>query len=117
MLPDNKNALKLLDQIQKEELLKHLIKQINKDAHLVGIDFDLNENSTPQNLVLNLKILLMDLINNKFSDYVNFLYRIDIPENQIIELQDLELNLLTEKVTILILRKEWQKVWFKSKNR
>lgn len=116
MLPDNKNVLKLLDQIQKEDLLKRLIQQINKDAQLVGIDLDLNENSSPENLVLNLKILLMDLINNKFSDYVNFLYRIDVSEKQMLELQGLELNILTEKVAILILRKEWQKVWFKSKN-
>ncbi len=116
MLSENKNVLQLLNQIQKDDLLKKLIQQINKDLQLVGVDYNLNENSTPKNVVINLKELLIDLINNKFSDYVNLLYRIDIPEKQIIELQGLELNILTEKVAILILRKEWQKVWFKNRN-
>ncbi len=114
-LTENKNFLQLLNQIQKDDLLKKLVQQINKDMQLVGIDYILNENSSPQNIVVNLKKVLIDLINNKFSDYVNLLYRIDIPEKQIIELQGLELNILTEKVAILILRKEWQKVWFKNK--
>lgn len=116
MLSKKDNILQLIDQVQKENLLIKLVQQINKDANLVGIDFYLSENSTPQNIVLNLQKLLIDLINKNFSDYVNLLYRIDISEKEIVKLQGLEANVLTEKVAILILRKEWQKVWFKSKH-
>ena len=116
MLPENKDVLILLDQIQKEDLLKKLIQQINKDAGLVGIEFNLLESSTAQNLVVDLQNLLLDLIKNDFSSYVNFLYRIDISEKKLIELQDLEINNLSKKVTLLILQKEWQKVWFRSRN-
>ena len=115
MLPKNNNILQLIDQVQKKNLLIKLVQQINKDANLVGLDFYLSENSTPQNILCNLQKLLINLINNNFSDYVNLLYRIDISEKEIVKLQGLEANVLTEKVAILILRKEWQKVWFKSK--
>ncbi len=116
MLPEHQNITQLFDQIEKEDLLKNLIFQINKDAQLVGIDFDLDECSSPKNVVLELKNLIYNLIKNSFSDYINLLYRVDISEKQIAELQGLELETLIEKSAILILKKEWQKVWFKSKN-
>lgn len=116
MLYKNKTILQLIDQVEKEDLLKKLVQQINKDASLVGVDFCLSENSTPKNIVLNLQKLLIELISNNFSDYVNLLYRIDIPEKEIVKLQGLEISVLSEKIAILILRKEWQKVWIKSKN-
>ncbi|MCK4561335.1 MAG: hypothetical protein KAT78_00350 [Flavobacteriaceae bacterium] len=115
MLPENNNIIQLIDQVQKENLLLKLVQQINKDVNLVGLNFYLSENSTPQNIILNLQKLLIDLISNNFSDYVNLLYRIDISEKEIVKIQDLEVNALTEKAAILILRKEWQKVWFKRK--
>lgn len=115
MLSKKDNIIQLIDQVQKENLLIKLVQQINKDANLVGLDFYLSENSTPQNIIFNLQKLLIDLINKNFSDYVNLLYRIDISEKEIVKLQGLEIIVLTEKVAILILRKEWQKVWFKSK--
>ena len=116
MLLQNKNALQLLNQIQKDDLLEKLIQQINKDVQLVGIDFNLDENSTPQNIVNKLQALLIDLINYNFTAYVNLLYRINIPENQVVELQGLDMATLSKSVTIIILKKEWQKVWFKNKN-
>jgi len=116
MLSKQDPILQLINQIQKEDLLIKLILQINKDASLVGLDFCLSEKSTPNTIVNNLQKLLIDLINNNFSDYLNLLYRVDIPEKELIRLQSLEIEILTEKVAILILRKEWQKVWFKSKS-
>jgi hypothetical protein len=116
MLPEHRNIKQLINQIEKEDLLKNLILQINKDAQLVGIDFNLDECSSPKNIVLELKNLLYNLIKNSFSDYINLLYRIDVSEKQIAEFQYFELEIVVEKSVDLILRKEWQKVWFKSKN-
>ena len=116
MLFENKNVLQIIDQMEKENLLKDLVFQINKDAQLVGIDFDLDQNSSPKNIVIDLKNLLFKLISTNFSSYINFLYRIDVSEKQIRSLQGLELEKLSEKAAILILRKEWQKVWFRNRN-
>ncbi len=38
MLYKNKTILQLIDQVEKEDLLKKLVQQINKDASLVGVD-------------------------------------------------------------------------------
>lgn len=117
MLIENKNILQLFDKIEKENLLQELILQINKDIRMVGIDFELIENSNPKDVVLNLKNLLHKLINNNFSDFINLLYRIDVSEKQIAQLQVSDTALFVEKSAILMLKKEWQKVWFRSKNR
>lgn len=109
----NKEVLILLDQIEKEKLIRKLIQQINKDANLSGIDFYLDENCTVRNIVNYLNNLITDLIKNDFKGYLNFLYRIDISERDLIKINELELNELSKNVTFLILKKEWQKVWFK----
>ncbi len=113
----NKETAILLDQIQRENLLIKLIKQINKDASLSGIDFYLNENSTVQNIVNNLNDLITDLIKNDYNGCINFLYRIDVSEPDLVRIKELELNDLSKNITFLILKKEWQKVYFKNRIR
>lgn len=116
MLSNNQNALQLVYEIQQKNLLVALIQQLNKDFMSVGIDFDLPEDSTPDKIVASLQFSLLDLIKKDFNRYVNLLYRIDIPEKQLKEIQEVEIEIISKKVAMLILRKEWQKVFFKSKN-
>ena len=106
----------LLQDIQKEELLEKLIVQINKDMAMSGIEFDLKEQSSPKEIISGLQGLIHDLIKFDFNTYLNLLYRIDVSEKQIRELQETDLSNLSCQVTFVILRKEWQKVWFKSKS-
>lgn len=117
MTLDKKELILLSNQIQGEDLLKKLVQQINKDANLSGIDFNLNESFTLISIANELNELITDLIKNDFGSYLNFLYRIDISETDLINIQEIELTDLSKKVTILILKKEWQKVWFKNKSR
>jgi len=114
---DNKELTLLSNKIQGEDLLKKLIQQTNKDANLSGIDFNLNESFTLTSTANELNELITDLIKYDFGSYLNFLYRIDISETDLLKIQDNEMKDLSKKVTILILKKEWQKVWFKNKNR
>jgi len=114
---DNKELILLSNQMQGENLLKKLVQQINKDANLSGIDFNLSESFTLTSIANELNELITDLIKNDFGSYLNFLYRIDISETDLIKIQEAELKDLSKKVTILILKKEWQKVWFKNKSR
>ena len=112
----SQNQIALLLDIQKKNLLTTLIQQTNKDVAMVGIKFHISESSNPQNMVLSIQKLVTNLLHTNFLDYVNLLYRVDIPEEQIKALQNLETSVLTEKVTILIVQREWKKVLFKSKN-
>ena len=55
----------------------------------------------------------MYLVQNKFSEYLNLLYIIDVSEEKIKKLDGSDIFKLTEEVTFLILKREWQKVWFR----
>jgi len=55
------------------------------------------------------------LIQYKFAEYLNLLYIIDVAENEIKKLDGSDLVALSEQVAFLILKREWQKVWFRNK--
>jgi hypothetical protein len=55
------------------------------------------------------------LIQYKFAEYLNLLYIIDVPEEQIKKLDGSDLVELSEQVAFLVLKREWQKVWFRNK--
>jgi L-lysine 2,3-aminomutase len=62
-----------------------------------------------------LRDTVFDLIQNKFSDYLNLLYIIDVSEEKIKGLSGTDTHELSEQVTFLILKREWQKVWYRNK--
>jgi hypothetical protein len=55
------------------------------------------------------------LIQYKFAEYLNLLYIIDVPENQVRQLDGSDILELSKQVSFLILKREWQKVWFRNK--
>ncbi len=103
----------LSDQLKPSDHFKDLVDQINKDANLAGIDFKLNEGEDALGIANSLNKIITNLIKDDFAGYLNFLYRIDVLESELLKIQDLEYEELTKKVTILILKKELQKIWYK----
>jgi hypothetical protein len=103
----------LLEQAQAETLYLSLIEQINKDFNLAneGIDFPLS--ISPNELKIQLHEKIYRMIQYKFAEYLNLLYIIDVPENEIKQLDGSDLVILAEQVAFLILKREWQKVWFR----
>jgi hypothetical protein len=104
----------LLSNAEKENLYQKLIEQINKDFNLAneGIDFPLSTNPTELKIQLHEKIYR--LIQYKFAEYLNLLYIIDVPEDQIKKLDGSNLLELSEQVAFLVLKREWMKVWFRN---
>ncbi|MFM9826799.1 hypothetical protein [Flavobacterium sp.] len=105
----------LLEESQKEDLYLKLIEQINKDFNLAneGIDFPMS--ISPEDLKIQLHEKIYRLIQYKFAEYLNLLYIIDVSEDQIKKLDGSDLVQLAEQVSFLILKREWQKVWFRNK--
>lgn len=105
----------LLQEAESENLYLKLIQQINKDFNLAneGIDFPMSV--SPDELKIQLHEKIYRLIQYKFAEYLNLLYIIDVPENQIKKLDGSDLVILAEQVAFLILKREWQKVWFRNK--
>jgi hypothetical protein len=109
------NADLLFQEAQKESLYLKLVEQINKDFNLAneGIDFPMS--ISPEELKIQLHEKIFRLIQYKFAEYLNLLYIIDVSEDQIKKLDGSDLVILAEEVAFLILKREWQKVWFRNK--
>ncbi len=105
----------LLSEAETENLYLKLIEQINKDFNLANeaIDFPLSTN--PAELKVQLHEKIYRLIQYKFAEYLNLLYIIDVAEDQIKKLDGSDLVELSEQVSFLILKREWQKVWFRNR--
>lgn len=105
----------LISEAEKENLYLKLIEQINKDFNLAneGIDFPMS--TSPEDLKIQLHEKIYRLIQYKFAEYLNLLYIIDVPEDQIKKLDGSDISELSKQVAFLILKREWMKVWFRNK--
>lgn len=107
------NIEELIAEVTALDLYTNLILQINKDLLLAGIDLEFSENTTPETLFSDLTQTVYYLLREKFMEYLNLLYIIDVPEGQIKQLDGNDLEVLAKNVSFLILKREWQKVWYK----
>lgn len=105
----------LIEVANQSNLYKNLILQLNKDFLLANIDLDFHEEILPSSLKLILHETIYKLIQEKFTEYLNLLYIIDVSENQVRALDGEDTFKLSEDVSFLILKREWQKVWFRTK--
>ncbi len=103
----------LIEEANQLDLYRKLILQLNKDFLLANIDLDFHEEVLPSSLKLILHDTVYKLIQEKFTEYLNLLYIIDVPEKQVKALGGDDVFKLSEEVSFLILKREWQKVWFK----
>ncbi len=110
-----KNTDLLLCEAEEENLYLKLIEQINKDFNLANESIDFPLSTKPMELKVQLHEKIYRLIQHKFAEYLNLLYIIDVPEDQIKKLDGSDLVALSEQVAFLILKREWQKVWFRNK--
>jgi hypothetical protein len=110
-----KNADLLLQEAEKETLYVNLIAQMNKDFNLANEAVDFPLSLSPDELKIQLHEKIYRLIQYKFAEYLNLLYIIDVSEDEIKKLDGSDLVVLAEEVAFLILKREWQKVWFRNK--
>ena len=104
----------LIDEANQLNLYKKLIVQLNKDFLLANIDLGFHEDIPPSSLKLILHETVYKLIQEKFADYLNLLYIIDVPEKRVKALDGDDIVKLAEEVSFLILKREWQKVWYRN---
>ncbi|WP_456376962.1 hypothetical protein [Lutibacter sp.] len=114
MLPEQ-NALELLTKIETENLYENLILQLNKDFQLSNLNEKFELEITPIQLEEKLREIIVKLLTNKYDNYLNFLYRVDVPEKELAAVKSNNLEETITHITFLILKREYQKVWFKSK--
>lgn len=115
MKVDFPNSQELLETALAQDLYERLVEQLLKDFNLanISIDFSLDVEITDLKATLHEKVYY--LILERFMDYLNLLYVVDVPERAFKEISAMDVVEVAEQVSFLILKREWQKVWFKSK--
>ncbi len=105
----------LLSEAESENLYLKLLEQLNKDFNLANEAIDFPMSTKPEELKIQLHEKIYRLIQYKFAEYLNLLYIIDVAENEIKKLDGSDISELAGEVSFLILKREWQKVWFRNK--
>ncbi len=112
-----KNTDLLLAEASVENLYLQLVEQLNKDFNLANEAVDFPKSITPEELKIQLHEKIYLLIQYKFAEYLNLLYIIDVAEDEVKKLDGSDLVQLAEQIAFLVLKREWQKVWFRNKYR
>ena len=108
-----KNSLELIQNIEIENLYLKLIEQLNKDFQLSNLNFSFEETISPIELKDKFSTILLNLISNNYDDYLNFLYRVDVSEKELLKIKETDLTSIVNQITFLVLKREYQKVWLK----
>lgn len=105
----------LLRKADRNELLIPLILQLNKDFELSGLDCSISEKAVPGQIAKELHRILEKLIRDDFQGFLNLLYRIDVPESGIHRTDNQDMDEFIATASYQLLKREWQKVWFRNK--
>lgn len=115
MLPNYNNSLELLESVQQEQLYQKLLMQLKKDFELANVPINLPLDIAPEELKSIIHEKIYFLIVEKFPEYLNLLYVVDISEKEIKRIAPSDVVDISAEVSFLLLKREWQKVWYKAK--
>lgn len=115
MMLNFSNSIDLLEKAEIQNLYHKLIEQLNKDFNLANVSIDFSKEIIPEELKASLHEKVYYLILEKFPEYLNLLYIIDVSEKQVKEITSMDVVDISKQITFLILKREMQKVWYKSK--
>ncbi|MCM4169248.1 hypothetical protein KCTC52924_00689 [Arenibacter antarcticus] len=111
------NSTALLIYAQENKLYQDLVLQLRKDFVLANVGLDFPDTISPMDLKTVVHEKVYYLIMEKFAEYLNVLYIIDVPEKAIKAIKTNDVVEISREVSFEILKREWQKVWFRNKYR
>lgn len=103
----------LFHEANQLELYLALINQVSKDFTLANTEIELNESMLPNEVFKTVQNKIYSLLHHNFAAYLSLLYVVDVPESLIKKLDGSDFVELSSQISFLILKREWQKVWFK----
>lgn len=109
-------SLSQLTNTGEKEIVPKMIMQINKDLQLSGNQYEIVQNCSTQQLVSDLGKIIQNLLANDFNGLLNLFYRIDVPESLLLKMMKETPDDLAQNLTLLVLKKEWIKVWIRNKS-
>ena len=109
------DSLVLIQDIQNEDLYLQTINQLNKDFKLANIDKEISHLVKPIEFKIELEQFVLDLLTNSYDSYLNLVYRVDIQESELMKMSGKILADTVSEIAFLIIKGEFQKVWFKKR--
>lgn len=103
----------LLSEAQKFDLYQALIYQLNKDFAFANNVLDLPVTLEPTTLKMALEDNIFKLLSTDYASFLNLLYILDVSEEKVKKLDGSDRRILSEDLVFLILKRVWQKVWFR----
>ena len=117
MVPEFSNSNSLLQYAASCQLYSKVVKQINKDFRAAQAPLELPVHIAPEALCDHLREKIYYLLLERFSDFLQLMYIVDIPETSYREIQSRDVVEIAEQIGFLVLKREWQKVWLKTNYR
>ncbi len=111
------NSNSLLESVNNQKLYTDLVLQLRKDFSLANIEVEFLKNLdtySPEKLISSLKEKIYYLLLERFTEYLNLLYIVDVPENSLKKIEVTDAVEVADQITFLILKREWQKVWYRN---
>ncbi len=113
-------CLNLLKIAKDQGLYQNLVIQIRKDFEMANVPIQLSKEDSLkipecEGLIKSLHEKVYFLIMERFSDYLNLLYIVDIPESTFKDIPITDAVEFSEQVVFLVLQRDWQKVLLKKK--
>ena len=101
-------------QLKEQNLFEQLVQQIERDFRM-SVDEDLTFSvSTPLELVQQIHSLLESLAARTPAKLSMLLYRIDVAEKDVRALEEGDVFNYFEQLTYLLVKREFQKVYFRT---
>ena len=112
---DFSNVQELWAFAHKTNLYSKLIVQLKKDFELANVSLKLREDVNPEELETLLHEKIYFLLLEKFQEYLNLLYVVDVPERELEQLEPADAVVVSRQVAFLVMKRELKKVWFREK--
>ena len=109
------NSGELLHLANEQSLFKHIVQQLEKDFLLANAVWEAPKNIDSEQLIAALREKIYYLIMERFQEFLNVLYVIDVPEKEFHDLEITDAVAVADQMAFLILKREYQKVWFRNK--
>lgn len=109
-------GLQLFTEVESQGLAIELIRQLNKDLSMSGLEASIGEELPPGEVVQKLKVILESLVRDNFQGFLNLLYRADVSQSKMSPSEGGFPDYI-ERSTYELLKREWQKVYIRNKIR
>ncbi len=104
----------LLLEVDNTNLYPQLLQQLQKDIDRAAVNYSIDMQVGPRDLIEAICELLEKLLQDSFNEYLNLLYAVDISETKLRGFTSEKIEDIARYATYLIIKREWQKVWFRN---